>query len=39
MAVHLGKYSLSLHVGMQKYMLCAKVFVVLHRNKSLQKYW
>jgi hypothetical protein len=31
-AVRLGKKSRSLHVGAQKYMLCAKMFVVLHRN-------
>jgi hypothetical protein len=33
MAVHLGKYSQSLCTSAQKYMLCAKIFVVLRRNK------
>jgi hypothetical protein len=33
MAVRLGKYSQSLCTSGQKNMLCAKIFVVLRRNK------
>jgi hypothetical protein len=33
MAVRLGKYSQSLCISAQKYMLCAKILVVLRRNK------
>jgi len=35
MAVRLGKYYQSLCVGVQKYMLCAKILVVLRRNKQI----
>jgi len=35
MAVRLGKYSQSLCISMQKYMLCTKILVVLHRNKKI----
>jgi hypothetical protein len=39
MAVRLGKYSQSLCTSAQKYMLCAKILVVLRRNKvTAQKY-
>jgi len=35
MAVRLGKYSQSLCISAQKYMLCAKILVVLCRNKKI----
>jgi hypothetical protein len=35
MAVRLGKYSQSLCTSAQKYMLCAKILVVLRRNKKI----
>jgi hypothetical protein len=39
MAVRLGKYSQSLCISAQKYMLCAKILVVLRRNKvTAQKF-
>jgi hypothetical protein len=35
MAVRLGKYSQSLCISAQKYMLCAKILVVLRRNRKI----